>query len=215
MTEDYLKTIVQYLIKIVNNSGVSDKGISEKLDEVIAAVSNIKILAESVNLNTDEVEAKLDTLNQSIIANGDNSDIVDKLTALGTKLDTIKIAVDVLKTNIESVDTHIQSNTQALNNGIGVVNDKQDTINNNITSISQKMFVSGIINPTHVVAVPAGDKIFGRNVVLCNITKDYLTVTITAANNTNAISIVLAPGWNPVVVKSITGAVENTLVYGY
>lgn len=215
MTEDYLKTIVRYLIKIVNNSGVSDKGISEKLDEVIAAVSNIKISAESVNLNTDEVEAKLDTLNQSIIANGDNSDIVDKLTALGTKLDTIKTAVEVLKTNIESVDTHIQSNTQALNNGIGVVNDKQDTINNNITSISQKMLVSGIINPTHVVAVPAGDTTFGQNVVLCNITKYYLTVTITAANDITAQSIVLAPGWNPVVIKSITGAVENTLVYGY
>lgn len=107
MTEDYLKTIVQYLIKISNNGDGSDTGISEKLDEVIAAVSNIKISAESVNLNTNEVEAKLDTLNQSIINNGNNSDIIEKLTALGTKLDTIKAAVDVLKTNIESVDTHI------------------------------------------------------------------------------------------------------------
>ena len=240
MTEDYLKTIVQYLIKIVNNSGVSDKGISEKLDEVIAAVSNIKISAESVNLNTDEVEAKLDALNQSVIANGDNSDIVDKLTILGTKLDTIKAAVDILKTNIESVDNHIQSNTQALNNaagdintrldnidthiqnltqalnnGIGVVNEKQDTINNNITSISQKMLVSGIINPTHIAAVTTGDTTFDQNVVLCNITNDNISVTIMAANDSQNTTIILAPGWNPVVVKSITGAVENTLVYGY
>lgn len=215
MTEDYLKTIVQYLIKIVNNSGVSDKGISVKLDEVIAAVSNIKISAESVNLNTDEVEAKLDTLNQSIIANGDNSDIIDKLTTLGTKLDTIKTAIDVLKTNIESVDTHIQSNTQALNNGIGVVNDKQDAINNSIISASQKMLVSGIINPTHIVSVAAGDTTFDQHVVLCNITNDNISVTIMAADDSQNTTIILAPGWNPVVVKSITGAVENTLVYGY
>lgn len=240
MTENYLKTIIQYLIKIVNNSGISDKGISEKLDEVIDAVSNIKISAESVNLNTDEVEAKLDTLNQSIIANGDNSDIAEKLTTLGTKLDTIKAAVDVLKTNIESVDTHIQSNTQALNNaagdintrldnidthiqsltqalnnGIGVVNEKQDTNNNNITSISQKMLASGIINPTHIVAVAAGDTTFDQHVVLCNTTNDNISVTIMAADDSQNTTIILTPGWNPVVIKSITGAVENTLVYGY
>lgn len=215
MTEDYLKTIVQYLIKIVNNSGVSDKGISEKLDEVIAAVSNIKISAESVNLNTDEVEAKLDALNQSIINNGDNSNIVEKLTSLGTKLDTIKAAIDVLKTNIESVDTHIQSNTQALNNGIDAVNEKQDASNNNITSISQKMLVSGVINPTHIAAVTAGDTTFDQHVVLCNITDDNISVTIMAADDNQNTTIILAPGWNPVVVKSITGAVENTLVYGY
>lgn len=153
MTEDYLKTIVQYLIKIVNNSSVSDKGISEKLDEVIAAVSNIKISAESVNLNTDEIEAKLDTLNQSVI--------------------------------------------------------------NNITSISQKMLISGVINPTHIAAVAAGNTTFDQNVVLCNITNDNISVTIMAADDSQNTTIVLAPGWNPVVVKSITGAVENTLVYGY
>lgn len=215
MIEDYLKTIVQYLIKIVNNDGGSDKGISEKLDEVITAVSNIKISAESVNLNTDEVEAKLDTLNQSIINNGSNSDIVEKLTALGTKLDTIKAAIDILKTNIESVDTHIQSNTQALNNGIGLVNNKQDATNNNITSISQKMLVSGIINPTHIAAVVAGNTTFDQHVVLCNITNDNISVTIMAADDSKNTTIILAPGWNPVVVKSITGAVENTLVYGY
>ena len=63
MNEKYLETIVQYLIKIANNnSSTSDKGITEKLDEVIAAVSNIKISAESVNLNTDELEDKLDSL---------------------------------------------------------------------------------------------------------------------------------------------------------
>lgn len=215
MNEKYLETIVYYLIKIANNNSVPDKGIIEKLDEVIAAVSNIKISSESVNLNTDEIEAKLDALNQSIINNGNNPDIVEKLTTLGTKLDTIKAAIDILKTNIESVDTHIQSNTQTLNNGIGVVNDKQDATNNNITSISQKMLVSGVINPTHISTVAAGDTTFDQHVVLCNITNDNISVTIMAADDSQNTTIILAPGWNPVVVKSITGAVENTLVYGY
>ena len=240
MNEKYLETIVQYLIKIVNDNSVSDKGIAEKLDKVVAAVSNIKISAESVNLNTDEVEAKLDTLNQSVIANGDNSDIINELTTLGTKIDTIKTAVDVLKTNIESVDTHIQSNTQSvntaagnintrldnidthiqgltqdLNNGIGTVNDKQDTANNYWSSAVQRMPVNGYINPTHMMPVSEGDTTFDQNVVLCNITDNNITVSVTAADDTTAQSIVLTPGWNPVIVKAITGATANTLIYGW
>lgn len=240
MNEKYLETIVQYLIKIVKDNSVSDKGITEKLDKVVTAVSNIKISAESVNLNTDELEAKLDTLNQSVIANRDNSDIINKLTALGTKIDTIKIAVDALKTNIESVDTHIQSNTkaintvaedintrlgnidthiqgltQALNNGINTVNDKQDTANNYWASVTQRMPVNGYINPTHMMSVPEGDTTFNQNVVLCNITDNNITVSVIAADDTTAQSIVLTPGWNPVIVKSITGATANTLIYGW
>lgn len=240
MNEKYLETIVQYLIKIVNDNNVSGKGISEKLDEVVTAVSNIKISAESVNLNTDELEAKLDTLNQSVIANGDNSDIINELTALGTKIDTIKTAVDVLKTNIESVDTHIQSNTQTVNtaaedinsnlisinsgievltlamrDSINTVNDKQDTANNYWASVTQRMPVNGYINPTHMMSVPEGDTTFDQNVVLCNITDNNITVTVTAADDTTVQSIVLTPGWNPVIVKAITGATANTLIYGW
>ena len=188
MTEDYLKTIVQYLIKIVDNSSISDKDIAGKLNQVIEAVSNIKISAESVNLNTDELEAKLDTLNN---------------------------AARDINTRLDNIDTHIQGLTQALNNNIGIVNDKQDAINNNITSISQKMLVSGIINPTHIATVAAGDTTFDQNVVLCNITDNNISVTIMAANDSQNTTIILTPGWNPVVVKSITGAVENTLIYGY
>lgn len=184
MNEKYLETIVQYLIKIANNNNsVPDKGITEKLDEVIAAVSNIKISAESVNLNTDEVEAKLDILNQSVIANRDNSDIVDKLIVLGTKLDSIKTAID--------------------------------TTNNYWDSVSQRIPVNGYINPTHMMPVVAGDTTFDQNVVLCNITDNNITVSVTAADDTAAQSIVLTPGWNPVIVKAITGATANTLIYGW
>lgn len=142
MNGKYLETIVQYLIKIANNGSGSDKGILEKLDEVIAAVSNIKISAESVNLNTDELEDKLDSL----------------------------ISVQ-LKQNF--------------------------------------------LNPTHLGIVAEGDTTFDQNVVLCNITNDNISVTIMAADDSQNTTIILAPGWNPVVVKSITGVVENTLVYGY
>lgn len=142
MIENYLATIVQYLIKIVNNNSVPDKGITEKLDEVIDAVSNIKISAESVNLNTDELEDKLDSL-------------------IGVQL-------------------------------------KQN-----------------FLNPTHLGIVSEGDTTFEQNVVLCNITDNNITVTVTAADDTAAQSIVLTPGWNPVIVKAITGATANTLIYGW
>ena len=143
MNEKYLETIVQYLIKIANNnSSTSDKGITEKLDEVIAAVSNIKISAESVNLNTDELEDKLDSL----------------------------ISVQ-LKQNF--------------------------------------------LNPTHLGIVTEGDTTFEQNVVLCNITDSNITVSVTAADDTAVQSIVLTPGWNPVIVKAITAATANTLIYGW
>jgi len=142
MIENYLATIVQYLIKIVNNNGASDNGITEKLDEVITAVSNIKISAESVNLNTDELEDKLDSL-------------------IGVQL-------------------------------------KQN-----------------FLNPTHLGIVSEGDTTFEQNVVLCNITDNNITVSVTAADDTVAQSIILTPGWNPVIIKAITGATANTLIYGW
>lgn len=142
MNERYLETIVQYLIKIINNNSVTDKGITEKLDEVIAAVSNIKISAESVNLNTDGLEDKLDSL-------------------IGVQL-------------------------------------KQN-----------------FLNPTHLGIVPEGDTTFEQNVVLCNITDNNITVTVTAADDITAQSIVLTPGWNPIIVKAVSGVTINTLIYGW
>lgn len=143
MNEKYLETIVQYLIKIANNNNsASDTGITEKLDEVIAAVSNIKISAESINLNTDELKDKLDSL----------------------------------------IDAQLKQN---------------------------------FLNPTHLGIVSEGDTTFDQNVVLCNITDNNITVSVTAADDTAAQSIVLTPGWNPVIVKAITGATANTLIYGW
>lgn len=153
MNEKYLETIVQYLIKIVNNNSVSDKGIVEKLDEVVDAVSNIKISAESVNLNTDELENKLDSIYSSL-----------------------------------------------------------SNINEDINNIKIKQHY---LNPTHLGIVSEGDTEFGKNVVLCNITDNNITVTATGADDTTPQSIVLTPGWNPVIVKAVSGATANTLIYGW
>lgn len=153
MNEKYLETIVQYLIKIVNNNSASDKGIVEKLDEVVDAVSNIKISAESVNLNTDELENKLDSIYSSL-----------------------------------------------------------SNINEDINNIKIKQHY---LNPTHLGIVSEGDTEFGKNVVLCNITDNNITVTVTGADDTTSQSIILTPGWNPVIIKAITGATANTLIYGW
>ena len=63
--------------------------------------------------------------------------------------------------------------------------------------------------------VSEGDTTFEQNVVLCNITDSNITVNVTAADDTAAQSIVLTPGWNPVIVKAITAATANTLIYGW
>ena len=71
------------------------------------------------------------------------------------------------------------------------------------------------MNPTHLGVVAEGDTSFEQPVVLCNITDSNVTATVTANQDTNPVSIVLTPGWNPVVVNAITGATANQLVYGF
>lgn len=83
--------------------------------------------------------------------------------------------------------------------------------NKSIFDINNK----GYMNPTHLGIVAEGDTTFEQNVVLCNITNSNVTITVTAANDTTAQSVILVPGWNPIIVKSITGATDNTLIYGW
>lgn len=90
-----------------------------------------------------------------------------------------------------------------------------NSINNNVESIVSNLKNSNFLNPSHLGIVTEGDTTFNQNVVLCNITNDNITVTITAANDSTAQSVTLTPGWNPVIVKRITGATANTLVYGW
>lgn len=145
--------------------------------------------------------------------------IIDKLTEVSTaitgKLDTvitnqheISITADTINLNTDTVEAKLDE----VKASIEATNDKFDTAQASLNSING---AAQYLNPTHLAVVAAGDTTFDQNVVLCNITNDNITVTVTAADDTTASSIVLAPGWNPVIVKSVTGAVENTLVYGY
>lgn len=193
MNDRYLVTIIQYLVKILENQGGSSSGVSDKLDEVIEAVSNIKISAESVNLNTDELEAKLDTIN--------------------TNITLLKEAVN---NGFNNVYDKFADNTNAINAGFKVVTVRQEESKQaNVAAVNHATNKLALMMPTHLGIVAAGDTEFGKNVTLCNISNDNITITVTAAGDTAEQSIVLTPGWNPIVVKFIKGATANTLLYGY
>lgn len=192
MNDRYLVTIIQYLVKILENQGGSSSGVSDKLDEVIEAVSNIKISAESVNLNTDELEDGLNTINTNVLT------IKDNTNGLIDKLDGITSAINTLGTKLDTINTGINESKQAI---VAAVN-----------AATNKL---ALMMPTHLGIVAAGDTEFGKSVTLCNISNDNITITVTAAGDTAEQSIVLTPGWNPIVVKSIKGATVNTLLYGY
>lgn len=192
MNDRYLVTIIQYLVKILENQGGSSSGVSDKLDKVIEAVSNIKISAESVNLNTDELEDGLNTINTNVLT------IKANTNGLIDKLDGITTAINTLGTKLDTINTSINESKQA---NVAAVNAATDKL--------------ALMIPTHLGIVAAGDTEFGKSVTLCNISNDNITITVTAAGDTAGQSIVLTPGWNPIVVKSIKGVTANTLLYGY
>lgn len=71
------------------------------------------------------------------------------------------------------------------------------------------------MNPTHLGVVTDGNNMFNQDVVLCNITDENITIEVIAAGDTNPVSVVLTPGWNPIIVKQVNNATANTLIYGY
>lgn len=92
------------------------------------------------------------------------------------------------------------------------ITSKLDSIDTHIQQLIQE---HNYMNPKHIAPVVAGDTTFPQNVVLCNISGNDLVVTVTAASDSSSTQVTLSPGWNPIVVSSITGATENTLLYGY
>lgn len=133
---------------------------------------------------------------------------IQAINSLGQKLDTI--AQNQQEINI-TADT-INLNTDELENKLDSIYSSLSNINEDINNIKIKQYY---LNPTHLGIVSEGDTELGKNVVLCNITDSNITVSVTAADDTAAQSIVLTPGWNPVIVKAITGATANTLIYGW
>lgn len=215
MQDTYLATIIQYLIKILEKQGgesSDNDSIITKLDNLITAVSNIKISAESVNLNTDEVEDKLDG-------------VINAIGVLATKLDTINTTLaklDTINTNISSsnaINTIIKTDVATIKSDVATVktNTATTATNTDATNTSVKNLTNkyGYLNPTRYKSVPAGDTTFANACVLCNITDENITVTVTSSYDSSTQSVVLVPGWNPIIVKAITGATENTLLYGW
>lgn len=209
MNDRYLVTIIQYLVKILENQGGSSSGVSDKLDEVIEAVSNIKISAESVNLNTDELEAKLDSVNtniQSLIQAVNNG-----IGTINEKQDSILNAINVCVSRLDSIKTNTNS-ISTINSKVEGIKTKQDTTNTKLNDVLGRF---KYLNPENIMAVSPGNSILVEPAVLFNKTDENITVTVIPADSTIETSVILTPGWNPIVVKSIKGATANTLLYGY
>lgn len=128
---------------------------------------------------------------------GVNSELIRAIKGLGKKLDTIA-----------QNQSEVTITADAINLNTDELEDKLD-------SLIGAQLKQNFLNPTHLGIVSEGDTTFEQNVVLCNITDSNITVNVTAADDTAAQSIVLTPGWNPVIVKAITGATANTLIYGW
>lgn len=128
---------------------------------------------------------------------GVNSELIRAIKELGKKLDTIA-----------QNQSEVTITADAINLNTDELEDKLD-------SLIGVQLKQNFLNPTHLGIVSEGDTTFEQNVVLCNITDSNITVSVTAADDTAAQSIVLTPGWNPVIVKAITGATANTLIYGW
>lgn len=128
---------------------------------------------------------------------GVNSELIRAIKELGKKLDTIA-----------QNQSEVTITADAINLNTDELEDKLD-------SLIGVQLKQNFLNPTHLGIVSEGDTTFEQNVVLCNITDNNITVTVTAADDTTAQSIALTPGWNPIIIKSISGATANTLIYGY
>lgn len=204
--------------------------VEAKLDEVKAS---IETMTESTTTGLTTIHTDITTLDSVVdIINGNVNDVKASVESVNQNTDTLETLIGATNDKLDTAQTSLNSingATQYLNGiGAGVTTiashiPNMDTngglIAANTLNAANWAQVLGqnapYLNPTHLAVVSAGDTTFDQNVVLCNITNDNITVTVTAADDTTASSIVLAPGWNPVIVKSVTGAVENTLVYGY
>lgn len=123
-------------------------------------------------------------------------------------LKTVQSVAEQTKEATEAVTNTLE----ALNDTVGQLSETVTALNTAVDTINQE---NNFLNPTHLGIVIEGDTTFDQNVVLCNVTDNNVTVTVTGAGDEGATTVVLTPGWNPIVVKSITGATANTLAYGW
>lgn len=65
--------------------------------------------------------------------------------------------------------------------------------------------------------VPAGDFFIGKGrnpVLIKNITDDNITIETRLYNDTDFVTTVFYPGWNPELVAELKNVTANTLQYG-
>lgn len=103
-----------------------------------------------------------------------------------------------------SFSANSSENTNNINDILSKLND-----------VASNQVKQSFLNPTHLGVVNEGDNTFDQNVVLCNITNSNITISVIAADDTEAQQIILTPGWNPVIVKQVISATANTLIYGW
>lgn len=141
--------------------------------------------------------------------------LIDAIDEVKTAISNIQIEVGDVSFDASDLEAKIDTTNEKLdtiNTSIGTVGTNTENTTNKVTTLSNNI---GYFNPTHIATVASGDTTFDQDVVLCNITENVITISVTPKDNTAAISIAIQPGWCPVIVKSITGAAENTLVYGW
>ena len=63
--------------------------------------------------------------------------------------------------------------------------------------------------------IPAGDFNPGIGFLVKNITEENIQLQVRPAGQSEFITTVLYPGWNPEIYSEIKGVLANTLQYGY
>lgn len=155
MEESYIRGVNQELIRTLKKlievtekqkQAIIDKltevstAITGKLDEVIANQQEISIIANTINLNTDTVEAKLDGVKASIEAM--QTETVAELDAIGTSVDSILTkntemdgAIDGIATKLASVHTDMNSKLDTINSTTNIVANNTELINTTIVDV--------------------------------------------------------------------------------
>ena len=112
-------------------------------DKIVSAVENIKISAESVNLNTDELEAKLDQVieaTQNIKINTENVNLnTDTLeTLIGETNTKLQSVIDGNTANVDEIKTaigEVKTSVDTVKTGVDTVNTTLGTTNETLTSV--------------------------------------------------------------------------------
>lgn len=181
--------VVELLTKILTAVGNITGGDGTDLQDIKTSISNI-------DTDTNDMNSKLTAIS------GDLTTASSKLNDISSTTNAISTTVESAKSTIDNIDNTLTTNVVT---SIATLLEYTLAANNKLN----------FMNPTHLGVVAEGDTSFEQPVVLCNVTDSNITVTVTANQDTNPVSIPLTPGWNPVVVKAITGATANQLVYGY